>query len=310
MTRLPPGSVVQFRQLSAWQRYRWHLIAAFVGLWIQTAMITWLLLERRSRRSAELESRRRLLEVMHLNRTAEAGALSASFAHELSQPLGAIMLGADSAGRLLGENPPQVGRLKEALVDIRQASQHAAEIIQHLRKLVKRRSEVQLHEFDLNEVIADALSILLPEAKKRNVTLRANGIQQPLPVRADRIHLEQVILNLATNGMDAMTDTAPDARRITIETALREESQVEVSVSDTGTGIPKHKLSEVFNTFYTTKEQGTGLGLSIVRTIVETYGGNIWAENRAGCGAVFRFTLPLVQVPRSATAAAKVLEPS
>jgi signal transduction histidine kinase len=136
--------------------------------------------------------------------------------------------------------------------------------------------------------------ILSPEAKERNVTLRTIDIKQPLPVRADLVHLQQVILNLARNGMDAMSAMAPDTRLMTIQTALLGESTVEVSVSDSGTGIPGHKLSEIFDTFYTTKEHGTGLGLSIARTIVETYGGKIWAENRAGGGAVFRFTLPLI----------------
>jgi signal transduction histidine kinase len=139
------------------------------------------------------------------------------------------------------------------------------------------------------------MQILSPEAKKRNVTLRVTGIQRPLPVRADAVHLQQVILNLARNSMDAMTTMAPDARMMTIRTTLLGESTVEVSVSDSGTGIPEHKLSEIFVTFYTTKEHGTGLGLSIARTIVETYGGKICAENRAGGGAVFRFTLPLLR---------------
>ena len=143
-------------------------------------------------------------------------------------------------------------------------------------------------------MIADALEMLSPEAANRNVTLHVNGIQQPLLVRADRIHLQQAILNFARNGMDAMSDTASDARRLTIQTALHEGAEVEVSVIDSGTGIPQHKLGEIFDTFYTTKAQGTGLGLSIVRTIVESYG-KIWAENRAGGGAIFRFTLPLVR---------------
>jgi signal transduction histidine kinase len=257
-------------------------------------MVTWLLLERRNRRKAEVEARRRLLEVVHLSGTAEAGALSTSFAHELSQPLLSIMLGAETAERMLAAEPPNVGRAKEILGDIRQADQHATEIISHVRKLLKRRSEVEAQELDLNRAIADAMQILSPEAKKRNVTLQAIGIKQPLPVRADSVHLQQVILNLARNGMDAMTSIAPDARRMTIQTARLEESTVEVSVSDSGTGIPQHNLSEIFDTFYTTKEHGTGLGLSIARTIVETYGGKIWAENRAGGGAVFRFTLPLI----------------
>ena len=116
-----------------------------------------------------------------------------------------------------------------------------------------------------------------------------------MPVRADAIHLQQVILNLGKNGMDAMTSIAPEARRIVIQTALLGESTVEVSVSDSGTGIPEQKLSEIFDTFYTTKEHGTGLGLSIARTIVEIYGGKIWAANRPVGGAVIRFTLPLIR---------------
>ena len=254
--RLPPGSIVQFREPSAWQRYRWQLMAIFVALSIQTAMITWLLLEHRRRRNAELESRRRLLQVMHLSRAAEAGALSASFAHELNQPLGAIMLNTDVAERLLEANPPEVDRVKEVLADIRQADQHASEIIQHLGSLLKRRSQIELQEFDLTDAIADALHIVSPEAAKRSVSLRANGAEGPLPVRADRIHLQQVILILVTNAMDALADTAPDARRITVQTALVGESSVEVSVSDSGTGIPEHMLSEVFDTFYHDQEAG------------------------------------------------------
>jgi signal transduction histidine kinase len=232
---------------------------------------------------------------MHLSGTAEAGALSASFAHELNQPLTTIMLSADEAGRLLGAVPPNVSRAKEILDQIRHADQHATEIISHVTKLLKRRSEVEAQEFDLNKAIADAIQILSPEANKRKVNLLATGIQAPLRVRADSIHLQQVILNLARNGMDAMTKAAPGAQTLTIQTALSGESTVEVSVSDSGTGIPEHKLGEIFDTFYTTKEHGTGLGLSIARTIVETYGGNIWAENRPVGGAVIRFTLPLIR---------------
>jgi signal transduction histidine kinase len=149
-----------------------------------------------------------------------------------------------------------------------------------------------VQEFDLSEPIADALTVLSPEAVKRNITLRTNVIQQPLPVRADRIHIQQVIVSLVTNAMDAMCDTPLDGRAIMIEVALTNGSQVETSVSDTGTGIPEDKLNQVFDTFYTTKKHGTGLGLSIARTIVENYGGKIWAENRTAGGAVFRFTLP------------------
>jgi signal transduction histidine kinase len=290
---LPSGSIVKFREPSIWARYRWPITLFMLALLVQGAIITWLLVERYRRLRAEEESRSRLLETIHLNRTAAAGALSVSVAHELNQPLGAILSNTEAAELLLNKNPPDLDQVREILTDIRQADQRAADIIRHLRKLLKRRSEIELHKFDLNDAIADAVYILSPEAKKRGVALHANGIRQSLTVRADQIHLQQVILNLATNGMDAMTESTRNKHEMRIQTALTGEHEVEVSVADSGTGIPNGKLEDVFESFYTTKEHGTGLGLSIARTIVEAYGGKIWAENRNGGGAIVRFTLPL-----------------
>jgi len=292
---LPPGSDIRFRPVGMWEQYRWQMIAIAAALLLQAVIITWLLLERDRRRRAELASRSHMLEAIHLNRTAAAGALSASIAHELNQPLGTILSNAEAGELLLAANPPDIGQLKDILGDIREADQRAADIIDHLRKLLKRRSETELQEFDVNEAVAGAVHILSPEAAKRRVELSTNGIQGSLPVRADKVQMQQVILNLAMNGMDAMSDAAPATRRMSIQTALTNASEVEVSVADSGTGIPSEKLGRVFDTFYTTKEQGTGLGLSIARTIVETHGGKIWAENRSGGGAVFRFTLPLAE---------------
>jgi signal transduction histidine kinase len=291
--RLPPDSIVLFREPDVWKRYRWQIATILGVLLIQCSIISWLVFERSRRQNAELQSRRRLLETIHLNRTAAAGALSTSFAHELNQPLGSILSNAEAAEQLLTLDPPDLGQVKEILADIRQADEHAGQIIRHMRKLVKRREEIELAKFDLNDVIADALRILSPEAKKREIALNAAGIRRSLPVRADPLHLQQVILNIAANGMDAMTETTPNSRKMTIETALTEGAQVEVSIADCGCGIPKEKLESIFATFYTTKQQGTGLGLTIARTIIETYGGKIWAENRAEGGAVFRFRLPL-----------------
>ena len=291
--RLPPGSVVQFRGSSAWERYRWQLTGVLLALLLQSAMIGWLLTERYGRRRAELESRRRSLEVMHLNRTAEIGALSASFAHEVSQPLVAVELNAERAEHLLRADRPEVGKLNEVVTNIRQANNLAMDVIKNLRNLLKRKSDIRT--CDLNAVIADAVQLLSPEATRRNIDLRVTGTQRDLLVRADPVHLQQVILNLTTNSMDAMSDTPQDARKITLRTAFAGQSAVEVSLSDSGTGIPEDKLAEIFETFYTTKAQGTGLGLSVARTIVETYEGKIVAENLVGGGAVFRFTLPLIR---------------
>jgi signal transduction histidine kinase len=291
-SRLPPGSEIRFRPPGLWEQYRWQVMTALAILLMQSAMITWLLVERHRRQRAEMEARGRLMEVVHLNRTATAGALSASVAHELNQPLGAILSNAEAAEVLLAANPPDLHQLKEILADIRRDDQRAGEIIRRLRGLLKK-SEIELQEFDLNSTIQSALHILEPEAKKRGVVLSAVQAQGALPVRADQIHLQQVIVNLAANGLDAMLDCSPARRRLALQTAQVGASEAEVSVSDTGTGIPEDKLKDVFKTFFTTKPQGTGLGLSIARTIIETYGGRIWAENRLGGGAVFRFTLPL-----------------
>ena len=290
-SRLPAGSEVRFREFSLWGQYRWQMAAIFFVL--QTALISWLLFEHHRRRIVEKKLRARLLEVIHLNRTATAAALSASVAHELNQPLGAIQSYAEAATLYLQADPPDIERAERILANIQRDDQRAADIISHLRGLLKKRDELELQECDLNKTVRDALQILRPEALKRGVALDAHEAKSPLSVRADPIHLQQVILNLAVNGMDAMRDCAPGSGKMSIQTALGEESAVEVRVADSGMGIPTDKLNTVFDAFYTTKRDGTGLGLSIARAIVEIYGGKIWAENGAGGGAVFCFTLPL-----------------
>jgi hypothetical protein len=145
-------------------------------------------------------------------------------------------------------------------------------------------------------LIRDVFYILEPEAAKRGVVLSTNGANAEFNVRADRVHLQQVLLNLAINGMDAMQSSARQARKLTVSAALQ-DCEVELSVADTGPGIPQDQLNAVFEPFFTTKQQGTGLGLSITRTIIELYRGKIWAENRADGGAAFRFTLPLAMQP-------------
>ena len=290
-SRLPAGSEVRFREFSLWGQYRWQMAAIFFVL--QTALISWLLFEHHRRRIVEKKLRARLLEVIHLNRTATAAALSASVAHELNQPLAAIQSYAEAATLYLESDPPDIERAEQILANIRRDDQRASDIISHLRGLLKKRDELELQECDLNKTVRDALQILRPEALKRGVALDAHEAKSPLSVRADPIHLQQVILNLAVNGMDAMRDCAPGSGKMSIQTALGEESAVEVRVADSGMGIPTDKLNTVFDAFYTTKRDGTGLGLSIARAIVEIYGGKIWAENGAGGGAVFCFTLPL-----------------
>src|SRR5262249_20337269 len=166
------------------------------------------------------------------------------------------------------------------------------EIIASLRGLLKRK-DIERHDIELREVIANVTHLLEPEARVRQGELSV-GRGQPAPfVGADVVHLQQVLLNLALNAMDAMRDSVAGRRTIAFQTALVGTSTVEVSVADSGTGIPKDQLKNVFEPFFTTKPHGTGLGLSIVRTIVESYGGNVWVDNKDDGGTIFRFTLPL-----------------
>src|SRR5450759_568580 len=168
------------------------------------------------------------------------------------------------------------------------------------RVLIKSLERNALHTSRIRDMVRlngnrskSTLHIISLEAKRRRVALKANFAERVISVRANKIQLQQVILNLALNGMDAMQDRVPGAGKLSIETASIGKSEVEVSVSDSGTGIHQDNLKKVFDPFYTTKQNGTGMGLSISQTIIATFGGKIWAENRSEGGTVFRFTLPL-----------------
>ena len=291
---LPPGTTLHFKEPTLWEEHWPSILTVFAVVAMQGMVIAFLLLERRRRFAAEGEARLRLLELVHLNQSATAGALSASIAHELNQPLGAILSNAEAAEAILRGKTPDLDLIRQILVDIREDDQRAGGIIQRQRVLLKKRTEIDWQEFDLNEVVASAIDILRAEAEKRNVVMVAGKSVRRMMVRADKVHVQQVILNLATNAMDAMLDSASD-RRLTFQAVMNERDEVELSIADTGRGIPRDRLESIFNAFYTSKQTGTGLGLCIARAIVETYGGKIWADNRPQGGAVFRFTLPLAQ---------------
>jgi signal transduction histidine kinase len=230
-------------------------------------------------------------EAAHASRLALVGELTASIAHELNQPLGAILSNSDAAELLLESAGPQLDDIRQILADIRRDDLRASEVIKHLRALLRKR-EVELLPLDLNEVVADALRLVDGESRRRGIEVETE-LSAVLPaVRGDKTQLQQVLLNLVLNGMEAMAESSAAKRRLTVQTAGDPNEEAEVAVTDTGPGISPDRLPRLFDAFFTTKEYGMGLGLSIARSIIESHGGRIWAEKNTDGGAVFRFTLP------------------
>jgi len=293
-SRLPPGSEVQFREPTMWERYRWQVATVCALILLQGALISALFIERRRRQLAEVQVGRRTAQLVHSNRFAVAGELTATMAHELNQPLGAILTNAETAEVLLKSSAPDLDELKEIVADIQRDDQRASEVLKRLRSILTR-SPYQNKNFDLNEIASESIQLLSPLAMLRGVDLSVLVAPMPVPVEGDSIQLQQVILNLIVNAMDAMSKQPRAERKVMVRTA-RADNFAEVSVSDNGPGIPPDKVKAVFEPFFTTKPQGMGIGLSIARTIIEAHDGSIWAENQAEGGAVFYVRLPLAQV--------------
>jgi signal transduction histidine kinase len=292
-SRLPAGSAILFREPTLWDQYRWQILTVATVLLLQTALIARLVREHRRRNVAEVQARQRMAELAHMNRRATAGEMSASLAHELNQPLGAILSNAEAAEILLNSPSPKLAEIKEILGDIRRDDERASDVIRRLRSLLKKTAFAP-QQIDINETVDEVFDFLSVQASARKVTITRGLSSHSLRVKGDRIHLQQVLINLIVNAFDAMASVPTAQRRITGRT-IRVNGCAEVSIADSGSGIPSDRLAQVFEPFFTTKEQGMGMGLSIARTIVEAHGGRIWAENQvSGGGAVFHLSLPLV----------------
>jgi signal transduction histidine kinase len=289
---LPEGSQVRLRELTIFEQYRWQSMAVFAALFIQAGLIVFLLHERHLRHDAEAESRNRMSELAHVNRQATAGELSSSIAHELNQPLGSILANAETAEMMLKSERPDLEEIREILADIKRDDQRAGEVIRRLRGYLTR-TPFETKDIDLNQIMGETFKFLSVQATAHNIALYLQTAPGELRIKGDPVQLQQVILNLVVNSMDAMA-TIPYGRTVIGRTELNGGSTVEISISDSGPGIPADKLAQVFDPFYTTKDKGMGIGLSIARTIILAHKGRIWAENQSGGGAAFHFTLPLV----------------
>lgn len=237
------------------------------------------------------ESRKRLAEIAHMNRNSNAATFSATMAHELSQPLAAILSNAEAAELFLKMNPPQLGDVHEILIDIQRDDRRASDLIQQMRGHLKK-SDVSLQLHDMNVLVADALKFLAAEAKVRSVNIFSESDGTALPVMVDRVQMQQVIINLILNSMDAMAAVGGARRDIVVCCRRTDNMQVEVSVTDSGSGFGPH-VEQAFDSFFTTKPHGMGLGLSITAAIIAAHQGQIKAENAAQGGAIVRFSLPV-----------------
>jgi PAS domain S-box-containing protein len=259
------------------------------------------LTERKRAEAEARESERRYREVQmelaHANRTATMGQLTASIAHEVRQPIGAAAANASAALRWLSANPPNLEEVRQALDRIVNAAQRAGGIVGRIHALIKK-APPRKDSVDINEALYEVIELTRGEAAKNDVsvlTLLGDGL--PL-VLGDRVQLQQVMLNLIVNAVEAMGATSPGPRELRISTFEDSSNGVAIAVQDSGPGLPPAGRNSIFDPFYTTKEHGLGMGLSICRSIVEAHGGRLWASANAPHGAVFQFVLPHGEVER------------
>lgn len=264
-------------------------LAAGVSLLVG-ALVRELRRERHRRRLAEADARDHLGALTHLNRRIVVEQLSASLTHQLGQPLAAILRNAEAARILMGSGTVTDPRIQEIIDDIHRSDMRASEIIRSMRTLLKKK-EIERAAVDMNRLAHEMTSLVIGEAVQKGIEVDLQTSDVPLLVVGDRVHLEQVLLNLIINSIEALSTSEATTRRLAVRTS-GENGCVTVSVSDTGPGIPQALLGRVFDPFFTTKPEGMGVGLSISRSIVEAHDGGISAENTAQGGAAMRFWLP------------------
>jgi PAS domain S-box-containing protein len=245
------------------------------------------------RKSAEIERMKMMEEIVYLNRIASVGHLAASLAHELSQPLAAILCNSQAAEQFASRSVPDLTEIRAALAEITEDDKRARAVVESMHAIFRRQPIVS-HELDLNTVVSDVHRLVSKEAQLRGVVLRFVLPEVSVPVLADEVPLQQVMMNLITNGMDAMRQLPLEQRVLTISTATRaDEKYGTFVVQDNGPGVDQKDELNLFTPFFTTKETGLGMGLSICRSIVKSLGGQISFENREEGGAEFRVLLPL-----------------
>lgn len=282
--------LARLQKLLAWQNENLHQLVEAKAEELARSRLA-LEAARHARDLAERESQQRLAEIAHMNRNASASVYCAALVHELNQPLAAILSNAEAAELLLAMDPPRLADVAEIVGDIRRDDLRASELIQRMRAML-RKSEPAAIDLDVNALVRTTLALLASEAKMRGIELRAALDEAALPVAADPVQLQQVMVNLVLNSMDAMQGV--EARRVVEIRAGRAGggAEAQVQVCDHGCGFGAHQ-GQVFDAFFSTKPQGMGLGLSISHAIISAHGGHAWAEDKPEGGAIVGFRLPL-----------------
>jgi signal transduction histidine kinase len=289
--RLPADCVIRYRPRSLWEDHKILIVGASAALVVQALTIMALLVQRGRQRRAEAEIERQRAELTHVTRVSTMGQLASALTHELNQPLGAILRNAEAAELFLQNNPPNLQEVRAILTDIRRDDKRAGNVIDRMRALYKRRG-VTLNRLDLREVMEDTIAMTRTDAAARQVRVTAHIPPQLPEAQGDRVHLQQVLLNLILNGMDAMSTIPKSRRSLVVRVWETKNSNLQVDVTDQGTGIAPEAAERIFEPFFTTKSNGMGMGLAISQSIIEAHGGDIWVDSKPGKGTTFSFILP------------------
>jgi signal transduction histidine kinase len=294
-SRLPPGSEIRFRGPSLWRDHRREVLLVLSALVLQSLLIVALLYQRGARQRAEVQSRRNLALAADANRRVTMTALTGSIAHELGQPLNGIMHNAQAGEMLIASQRATPEKLREILADIRTADLRATQIVERHRTMLRSR-ELDTKSIDIHAVVREGIALIAADARSKRVQIDIRLPPDPCFVVGDPVLLQQVVVNLVMNAMDAMTETPPDRRRITVRSTVT-GGEVEVSVRDEGTGLPASFEGKLFEPFVTTKTNGIGIGLTIARTIIEAHRGGIAARSNPDTGATITVSLPCAETP-------------
>ena len=255
----------------------------------QCGLIGWLVFEHRRRHLAEIQSRNAMAELTYMNRVAAAGELSASIAHEVNQPLAGITTRAGAALNWLAAEPPNIARARTALTQIVEAGHRAGDVVTSIRAMFRKETN-ERSAIDINNLILTVLAIVRVDLQKNGVELQMQLDDQLPAVEGDKVQLQQVILNLVMNAIEAMQAAQP--RVLQVKSERTKPEIVYVSIADTGTGIDPSNLNRIFSPLFTTKERGMGMGLSICQSIIKNHNGQIWVSPGVTGGSIFQFELP------------------